>query len=600
MRAAGASLREREAVVFAQKLDEAKEAKQREDVPKGGTIPIKFMQTPLFELAPEDREGIPLMSDLGPVDVGPLAKHLSSFGEGVWQPENQEGNVVLSRPGHDRWGVGKIVLIFCDDYMRRHFYLPWWKKWKRVVEPIFAQLKIPTGRVVRCLLAMMPPGAVIPPHHDTGFWVPRTHRVHVPILTHDEIRFEVGATEEDMHWFELPVGRAQELNNCSKHCVTNAGQQNRVHMIFDWIEDPALAPQRVLHVKPGDALMQTRRSIDLRSERGKRPFPSFLVLGAQKAGTTSMYAYLMQHHLILPAKYKETHYLDWRWQGEADDPTKAEARVEAMGGGDTLEPWELDMDEKQKHWQHYSAMFNGRSLRAYPSLMTGEATPSYLIGGWRTIARVKALASHAQFIIMLREPVERAFSQYIMTTDPVGSPAQLRNRGKAGLEGKTFEEVVETELAELEALGITAQSSCADFERYVRGRPEGQGGHSFLARGFYALQLQQWLRHFAKDRFHFVHLPDLFNPVQGQATMNGVFRFLGLPNHSIPDFSPKNARAREVTKGEEAKEGEARKQKTYRGGIQLSQSTKERLEAVFAPHNRALFELLGTDLGWAT
>ena len=49
------------------------------------------------------------------------------------------------------------------------------------VLPIFAACGVDESRVVRCLLAAMPPGATIPPHHDTGLWVARTHRVHVAV-----------------------------------------------------------------------------------------------------------------------------------------------------------------------------------------------------------------------------------------------------------------------------------------------------------------------------------------------------------------------------------------------------------------------------------
>jgi hypothetical protein len=59
---------------------------------------------------------------------------------------------------------------------------------------------------------------------------------------------------------------------------------------------------------------QTRRSIDLATDKGRRPCPSFLILGAQKCGTTSMYEYLTQHPLVLRARRRETHYFDWRWR----------------------------------------------------------------------------------------------------------------------------------------------------------------------------------------------------------------------------------------------------------------------------------------------
>lgn len=54
-------------------------------------------------------------------------------------------------------------------------------------------LGIPEGKVMRCLLASMPPGCVIPVHHDTGLWVQHTHRIHVAVTTDVA---EVGGMEE--------------------------------------------------------------------------------------------------------------------------------------------------------------------------------------------------------------------------------------------------------------------------------------------------------------------------------------------------------------------------------------------------------------------
>lgn len=53
----------------------------------------------------------------------------------------------------------------------------------QALQPVLDVLGIPEGKIIRCLLASMPPGCVIPIHHDTGHWVRHTHRVHVPIIT---------------------------------------------------------------------------------------------------------------------------------------------------------------------------------------------------------------------------------------------------------------------------------------------------------------------------------------------------------------------------------------------------------------------------------
>ncbi len=98
--------------------------------------------------------------------------------------------------------------------------------------------------------------------------------------------------------------------------------------------------QRRMTLLPGEVVNQTRRSIDLAIPRNpyassptptlggsaaarssedysdyftkKHNSPAFIVLGAQKCGTTSMYEYICQHPLVVKPKRRETHYFDWR------------------------------------------------------------------------------------------------------------------------------------------------------------------------------------------------------------------------------------------------------------------------------------------------
>ena len=66
-------------------------------------------------------------------------------------------------------------------------------------------------------------------------------------------------------------------------------------------------------VQPGQVLNQTRRSIDFAEDVGSSKSPGFIIIGAQKCGTTSLYEYICQHPLVLRGKRRETHYFDWRW-----------------------------------------------------------------------------------------------------------------------------------------------------------------------------------------------------------------------------------------------------------------------------------------------
>lgn len=92
------------------------------------------------------------------------------------------------------------------------------------------------------------------------------------------------------------------------------------------------------------------------------------------------------------------------------------------------------------HTQIDHKFFYKPILDEHPSCLTGESTPSYLLHSDLVLPRVRALAPAAKLIVMLRDPVARAYSQYQMVVDPEGTPEQKKARGTHWV-GRTFEEV---------------------------------------------------------------------------------------------------------------------------------------------------------------
>ena len=237
-------------------------------------------------------------------------------------------NVKVTRPSHDAWGIKKIVLMFCDDFMQTVYEFPFWHSpsidnqsqipnpnggppidFKSCIMPVLETLGLASEegqtRIVRMLLASMPPGVTIPVHHDTGEWVPKSHRVHIPIITNTgKVLFQCGPNVDNMKRISADEGRVFEMNNQAKHFVANHWEEYRVHVILDYVEkDNAYSlPRRRLKLEAGEEVIQTRRSIDRKSEFGSTKTPSFIVIGAQKAGTTSVYEYLNRHPLVVSGK----------------------------------------------------------------------------------------------------------------------------------------------------------------------------------------------------------------------------------------------------------------------------------------------------------
>jgi hypothetical protein len=482
------------------------------------------------------------------------------FQNNYWDPRNAtKKNVSITRPSHDAWGINKIALIFCDDFMTKIYQLPWWKEFEPALQPILNAVLSPDYVLIRALFASLPPGVTIPVHHDTGEWVKTTHRVHVPIIVndHSKILFRCGPTPESMQRIDCIPGHIFEINNQAKHAVSNCDSDNRVHLIIDYINGPG--PPRTL-LDPGEKLFQTRRSIDRLKDINARPTPSYIILGAQKAGTTSLYDYINQHPWVIKARRRETHCLDWRWNDRLKTP--------------------------KKQLEYCQKFFYTEDLTKRPSCLTGDSTPSYLLDSRRVIPRVKTVFDwKLNFFVMLRDPVKRALSHYAMVTSSEGTAAQLKTRGSEW-RGKSLRQVINDELRHMKDCGLipywNAEKGTTDFHLFEKfsGSPQEEkawnlyldrhvplntGSYALLTRGLYALQLRPWLRAFDQDQFLVLRLESM--KANGVASaMSKVWERLNLPNHPVCDETPKNTRDYQP----------------------MDEDTQDYLQRFFDPHNRQM------------
>jgi hypothetical protein len=267
-----------------------------------------------------------------------------------------------------------------------------------------------------------------------------------------------------------------------------------------------------------------------------------------------MYEYLSQHPLVVKSKRRETHYFDWRFNDK------------------------IPLDDVAAHRKYYLNFFEGDVLRKHPSLVTGESTPSYLLHSDLVLPRLQRIVPWACLVVMLRNPVDRAFSQFQMIQDPSGSAEQLKVRGRSHYVNLSFAEVVSQEMQEISRAGITAESSYADFQSKLLSQcPMDHGGHSLLMRGMYALQLQPYLDQWPADRLKILSIKDIQgSPKDVKRTINEVFDFIHLPKVDILDIEAKNTRTYEP----------------------LAPELRQQLEAFFAPFNEKLFTLLGRRMEW--
>jgi hypothetical protein len=212
----------------------------------------------------------------------------------------------------------------------------------------------------------------------------------------------------------------------------------------------------------------------------KGRWPDFLVIGAYKSGTSALHHALRQHPGVFVPKKQEPNFFAFADGAATTNP--AASRSVAL--------------EKD-----YLRLF----CRARPDAVVGEVSPEYMANP-AACTRIAATVPEVRLIAVLRNPIERAYSDYLM----------YRRDG---------------------------DEHCARFgdaldqqdERYARGDPTGY----YVRTGFYAAHLRPYFDRFPRERLHVLLYDDL--RADQQRALAGVFGFLGVdPAFTPNDLAPVN------------------------------------------------------------
>lgn len=263
-----------------------------------------------------------------------------------------------------------------------------------------------------------------------------------------------------------------------------------------------------------------------------RPVPDFMVIGTKRGGTTSMFRYLLMHPGILglypqSRGKKGTEYF---FRHTHEDNAWYRSHF---------------------HTETYRRMLE-RRLGYRP--LSGEASPYYL---WdpRVAGRVHAVAPNIKAIVLLRDPVKRAWSHY-------------QERVANGVEPLPFDEALRLEPTRL----------AGELEQMMDDSDYYSAAHDFYSyrsRGEYLPQLQNWFSYFDRDQVLILRSEQLYADVQ--ATLDQVSEFLGLPRHTLPTTRTFNSGARQP----------------------FDDAIRAELTAYYAPKNQALEDYLGRRLDWS-
>lgn len=264
-----------------------------------------------------------------------------------------------------------------------------------------------------------------------------------------------------------------------------------------------------------------------------RGLPDFAIIGAKRGGTTSLYNYLLEHPLIAPMfparqRIKGTHYFDTQyWRGSE---------------------W---------YRSHFPLERNSDRTRQSGTerALTGEGSPYYLFHPLAP-ARMAADAPSTRLVVLLRDPVERAYSHY-------------KERVRNGGEILSFEEALEQEPARLAG----EEERILTVPGYLSREHED---HSYVAQGIYEPMLRRWLSFFDQERVLVLMSEDFY--ADPDRVANQVWSFLGLAAHELRD----------------------RRRFNYHQAPDLDGGLRRSLQERFAEHNAELAELLGRELEWTS
>ena len=288
-------------------------------------------------------------------------------------------------------------------------------------------------------------------------------------------------------------------------------------------------PQRARRVATREGLIVARSAVHAVGSvtSGARVLPDFLVIGTMRGGTTSLYQSLVRHPRVAGAVLdKEVHYFDLnatrdeRWY-RARFPTRAwlDRRARAAGG----------------------------------PVLVGESTPYYLFHP-AVAERVAHRLPQVRAVVLLRDPVERAWSHY-------------RHEVDIGCETLPFDAALDAEPRRLDG----------EEERLLRDPAAtsfAHQHHAYVSRGRYARQLRRWFDALGRDRVLVLRSEDLY--ADPAATFARVLAFLDLPAADVEAWRVRNAATPHP----------------------LDDATRQRLRTALRDDREDLVRLLGSDPGW--
>ena len=337
-----------------------------------------------------------------------------------------------------------------------------------------------------------------------------------------------------------------------------------------------------------------------------RCLPDFLVIGTMKAGTTALSSYLQFHEDVFMSTKKEPNFFSPRC-----------GRHCPSGG-------------HYHNLRFYMSLFPSLDARTAAGLRASafEATSSYLFSSASTPALIHAWLPDAKLIVIVRDPVERAYSQYqlgfTLLREDSAKPADQRACDSSALGMRSFDELVRQALPLFErCVGFLVAGHDQSYYKCKRQALEGSPcdqvvtASSLINPGLYFYHIRRYLRHFRRDQILILDNAALAN--RPEESLREVFDFLGLAQPAstwvtpdvfqrvCPRFFGITAAKTYHAKATPDQLSTSAQQLMGRLGsgtkpceeyTAMSAWARARLAVFYEPHNQRLFHLLGRNLSW--
>jgi len=258
-----------------------------------------------------------------------------------------------------------------------------------------------------------------------------------------------------------------------------------------------------------------------------RILPDFLIIGGQRCGSTFFYNCLKQHpNIKTTLRRKEIHFFDNNFH-------------------------------KGIFWyKSYFPTIPSKYFNKYlfnQEVITGEASPYYLLHPL-VPSRVHSIIPNAKLIILLRNPIDRAYSHY-------------NQQYRKSTETHSFRKAIDLEKERIEGEIKKILNDEFHYSHLLRN-------YSYLTRGIYINLIKNWREYFPKNQFLIIKSEELFkNP---KNILAKTFKFLDLPNYENITFKRAN-------------QGKYPK---------MDSRIRIELTEYFRPYNQQLYDYLGINFNW--